>query len=343
MKEQLKEVIRGSADPTGARNRVREVLQATILGSLQRAGAMIPLAFQGGTALRFLYSIRRYSEDLDFALERPDRGYDFRTYLQAVQADLAREGYAVEIKLSDRRIVHSAFARFPGLLADLGLSPQRTETFSVKIEVDTRPPAGAVLMTTLVRRHLTLRLQHHDPASLLTGKLHAILQRPFPKGRDVYDLIWYLSDPAWPPPNLVLLNNALAQTGWTGPSLTAESWRAAVRESGLGSNRRRRAAFPGGAGGGGPPQAGEPVPAAGSSGFAVKRGGLVALAKLDERRRCDRVLLVPEERAGDDQTGVDRRDRDGLLTHCVRVSRGAPVRRWPPSAAVRARRVRRYG
>jgi hypothetical protein len=85
-------------------------------------------------------------------------------------------------------------------------------------------------MTTLARRHLTLRLQHHDPASLLAGKLHAFLQRPFPKGRDVYDLVWYLSDPGWPPPNLVLLNNALAQTGWSPLPLGQTEWRGAVRE-----------------------------------------------------------------------------------------------------------------
>ena len=49
------------------------------------------------------------------------------------------------------------------------------------------------------------------------------------KGRDLWDLIWYLSDPEWPPPNLVLLNNALAQSGWDGPELTEETWRDAVR------------------------------------------------------------------------------------------------------------------
>jgi hypothetical protein len=74
-----------------------------------------------------------------------------------------------------------------------------------------------------------LRIQHHDRASLLAGKLHAILQRPYPKGRDFYDLIWYLSDRAWPAPNLVLLNNALAQTGWTSAPLSETSWVAAVR------------------------------------------------------------------------------------------------------------------
>jgi predicted nucleotidyltransferase component of viral defense system len=240
MKEDLR--IQGSASPGEAKNRVREYLQARILASLQRSGAMIPLAFQGGTALRFLYSIRRYSEDLDFALERPDRGYDFRSYLRAIQADLEREGYGVEVKASDQRTVHSAFVRFPRLLFELSLSPHANEVFSVKVEVDTRPPAGAVLATTVVRRHFTLHLQHHDPASLFAGKLHAILQRSYPKGRDLYDLIWYASDPTWPPPNLVLLNNALRQTGWSGPELTAENWKQAVRSRLEGVDWQRAAA-----------------------------------------------------------------------------------------------------
>jgi hypothetical protein len=230
MKEDLRIRLQGAVGPVEGKNRVREALQARILASLQRSGAMIPLAFQGGTALRFLYSIRRYSEDLDFALERPERGYDFRSYLQAVQADLKREGYEVDVRVSDQRTVHSASIRFPGLLFDLGLSPHGNEVFSIKIEVDTKPPAGAVLATTVVRRTITLNLQHHDPASLFAGKLHAILQRPYPKGRDLYDLLWYVSAPTWPSPNLVLLNNALSQTGWTGSLLTDENWKKALTE-----------------------------------------------------------------------------------------------------------------
>jgi hypothetical protein len=83
--------------------------------------------------------------------------------------------------------------------------------------------------TTLVRRYVLLNLHHHDKSSLLAGKLHAILQRPYLKGRDLYDLIWYLSDPGWPAPNLILLNNALVQTGWSGPRLTLETWRETLR------------------------------------------------------------------------------------------------------------------
>jgi hypothetical protein len=203
---------------------------------------MIPLAFQGGTALRFLYSIRRYSEDLDFARERPDRGYDFRSYLKDIQSDLKREGHEVEIKASDKRTVHSALIRFPGLLFDLGLSPHANEVFSIKVEVDTKPPARAVLASTVVCRTITLNLQHHDPASLFAGKPHAILQRPYPKGRDLYDLLWYASDPAWPSPNLVRLNDALRQTGWTGPHLAQSNWKQAVRERLQGIDWERAAA-----------------------------------------------------------------------------------------------------
>ena len=225
MKEFLRAILQESSDPIRSRNLTREYLQARILETLQRAGAMIPLAFQGGTALRFLYNLARFSEDLDFALERPTTDYDFRAYLKKILSTFTAEGYDVQVKVSDQKTVQSAFVRFYGLLYELKLSPQPTEALSVKIEVDTNPPQGAALEVDLVRRLIPLRLQHHDRASLLSGKLHAILQREYAKGRDLYDLMWYLSDPNWPEPNLVLLGNALEQTNWQGPQPTADNWR----------------------------------------------------------------------------------------------------------------------
>ena len=225
MKEHLLSLLSNIPNPLQARNQAREYLQALVLQSLQRGGAMVPLAFHGGTALRFLYNSQRYSEDLDFALEGYARGYDFHSSLQAIRRDLEAQGYALTLKVKDQKTVQNAFVRFPGLLFELGLSPHKDEVLAVKIEVDTRPPQGAGLETTLVRHHVLLNLQHHDRASLLAGKLHALLQRPFLKGRDLYDLIWYLSAPDWPAPNLTLLNNALAQTGWSGPRLTPDTWR----------------------------------------------------------------------------------------------------------------------
>jgi hypothetical protein len=230
MKERLVELARMAPTPLQARNALREYLQARILSAMQRAGAMIPLAFLGGTALRFLYAIPRYSEDLNFALERNRDSYDFRAYLRSIRADFEAEGYAVSLKVSDQKTVHSAFVRFAGLLYETGLSPHRDEVLAVKIEVDTNPPTGAGLATTVVRRHVLLQLQHHDRSSLLAGKLHALLQRPYTKGRDLYDLMWYTSDPTWPAPNLALLNDALQQTGWRGDILTPGNWRNVVAD-----------------------------------------------------------------------------------------------------------------
>lgn len=230
MKEYLADLVGNAPTPTIARNIVREYLQARILGMLQSVGAMSTIAFHGGTALRFLFRTGRYSEDLDFALEGSKDRYDFRSYLRAIQREFEQEIYQTNIKLSDQRVVHSAFVQFPSLLYELQLSPHRDENISVKIEVDTNPPPGAGTTTTVMRRYVPLQLFHHDKPSLLAGKLHAILQRPYVKGRDLYDLLWYLSDPEWPEPNLILLNHALQQTNWSGAELTAQDWRLAVRQ-----------------------------------------------------------------------------------------------------------------
>ena len=165
MKEHLRELVAG-ADAAAARNRVREHLQVAILRSLQGAGAMLSLAFVGGTALRVLYRLPRFSEDLDSCLVH-DKAYDLRRYLDAVLSDLKRQGYAPEVaRLRDARTVQAAFVRFPDLLIELGVAQPRTKALAIRVEVDTNPPPGAVLETTLVRpRDVALRLQHHDPAS----------------------------------------------------------------------------------------------------------------------------------------------------------------------------------
>jgi hypothetical protein len=81
-----------------------------------------------------------------------------------------------------------------------------------------------------VRRHVLLNLRHYDRASHLAWKLHAILARRFIKGRDLFDLAWYLADGKWPEPNIELLRNALAQTAWNGPQVDAASWRDVVAD-----------------------------------------------------------------------------------------------------------------
>ncbi len=228
MKALLRQIVDGVANQILGRCIMREYLQARLLQTFQDHAVFNTWVFQGGTALRFLYSIPRFSEDLDFALVDPGMEDNFQKNLADVGKAFEAENYNISIRINDAKTVKSAFVRFRGLLFELGLSPHESENLSIKVEVDTNPPSGAKVVSTIVRRHITLNLRHHDKASLLAGKLHAVLSRRYTKGRDIYDLIWYLSDRTWPGPNIELLTNALQQTGWKGPKVTLMNWRELV-------------------------------------------------------------------------------------------------------------------
>ncbi len=230
MKPLLFDLLGEETNPFKRRNMMREFLQARILLALQDSGAFSNWAFVGGTALRFLFRLPRYSEDMDFSLARPGENAEFQRHMRFVKSSLANETYDVDLKLRTHSTVAAAHIRFHGLLHEAGLSPHRNEVFMVKIEIDTKPPAGAVTETKIVRRFILLHLHHYDQASLLAGKLHAVLTRKYTKGRDLYDLAWYLADETWPGPNLLQLNNALQQTGWQGEMATAANWRELVSD-----------------------------------------------------------------------------------------------------------------
>lgn len=225
MKDYIKQLIEKIHDNNMARCIIREYLQARVLESLQEKGAFANWVFVGGTALRFLYSMPRFSEDLDFSLVKAGVEDNFTELMKKTKGIFEAEDYKLTIKAKIEKTVKSAFLKFEGLLYEFGLSPHSSETISIKVEIDSNPPAGANFETSVIRRHCLLNLQHYDKSSLLAGKLHALLSRRYVKGRDVYDLMWYLSDRTWPEPNIVLLNNALKQTGWKGREITAENWR----------------------------------------------------------------------------------------------------------------------
>jgi hypothetical protein len=231
VKEHLRRLASGADNAVTGASVAREYLQARTLEFLQDAGAFRNWAFLGGTALRFLYDMPRFSEDLDFSLipTASEDGSGFKATMIRVRQAFLREGYSVDGRVRGEKTVASAWLKFPGLPHDLGLSRHLSETWSIKVELDTRPPLGARTETSVIRRHVTIRLTHYDKASLLAGKLHAVLSRRWTKGRDLYDLAWYLSDRRWPSPNLDLLNNALGQTGWKGPVMTEANWKNEVR------------------------------------------------------------------------------------------------------------------
>lgn len=146
-----------------------------------------------------------------------------------VKRDLTLAGFSPEVTWNDRKVVHTGWVRLAGLLHDAGLSAMPAEKLAIKVEIDTRPPDGAHFERRVVTRHVTFLLQNYDLPSLLAGKLHAAITRKYAKGRDWYDLVWYLSQRPPVAPNLTLLQNALDQTQGAGRYHTPD-WRELVRE-----------------------------------------------------------------------------------------------------------------
>jgi predicted nucleotidyltransferase component of viral defense system len=231
VKEHLKKILKSTKNNAEERCILREYLQARTLEFLQNKGAFSMWSFVGGTSLRFLYDLPRFSEDLDFSATKEVTELDFVTILKAVKSNFEKELYDVSVKAKPNKVLQSAFIKFPGLLYELELSLHVSETVSIKLQVDTNAPKGWECENSLVRRHTMLNLNHYTKPSLLAGKVHALLCRRYTKGRDYYDLMWYLAGTPDLEPNFVQLNNALVQTDWKGPPLTTSNWREALEES----------------------------------------------------------------------------------------------------------------
>ncbi|MBI4386491.1 MAG: nucleotidyl transferase AbiEii/AbiGii toxin family protein [Elusimicrobia bacterium] len=174
-------------------NLSREYLQVAALKSIFASSMGSALAFQGGTCLRICHRLRRYSEDLDFSLTGPPARYDFVKLHAALFRDLSRRGFKVDGKVAEDKTVQKAFVRVGGLPELLGLSLSRNQKLAIKLEVDLRPPLKGVRETYFVSRMGELfPVLKYDLPTLFAGKALALLFRPYQRGRDYYDLAWFL-------------------------------------------------------------------------------------------------------------------------------------------------------
>jgi hypothetical protein len=224
MKSELLQDARRAQDVVGRTNIARQYVQRQILATLSGSSAFASLAFVGGTCLRFLHDLKRYSEDLDFSVEERD-GYTPDRWIEAIRIALAQQGLPAEVSWRDRRAVDIGWVKLPGLLHELDIAPTRSQRLAIKIEVDKNPPAGARCVTSALTVPRLIAVRHYDLRSLMAGKINAVLSRPYAKGRDWYDLLWYLARRI--EPNVTMLSNGLKQT----PSVhcaDAEQWRGGV-------------------------------------------------------------------------------------------------------------------
>ena len=227
MIEVIKQSLEGSKTAEEKLNRAREFLQVLILKSLFDRGYFENIAFTGGTALRILYGLKRYSEDLDFSLVKKEK-YNFDGIADAVLFELGKNGFKVEGKRKAEQAVNSVLFKFSGLYAPLGITAHRDEKFLIKLEVDSNPPKGGNCVIMPFTDRFVITVNAFDLPSLFATKLHACFFRKYTKGRDYYDLVWYLGKKTVP--NIKLLNNAVLQTEKTDPKLTEANYKAFLAE-----------------------------------------------------------------------------------------------------------------
>ena len=204
-----------AADARQEEQALREILQEVALYALWRAGFFEVAAFQGGTCLRILQGLPRFSEDLDFILREPDPGFAWSPYFTTLVDVLAEFG--VQGELVDRgkmdRAVRQALLKQNSIGRQLDLSFYRGDgrKLKIKLEIDTAPPAGSGFAYRYLDFPLDFEVCTQDLASNFALKIHALLCRPWLKGRDWFDFGWYIRQGV--SPNLPHLTAALRQYG----------------------------------------------------------------------------------------------------------------------------------
>ena len=203
------------------RNAIKEVIQELILASLSKSGFFKKAVFCGGTALRILYGLDRFSEDLDFSLMEEDLQFDLRPYLH--EAKRYMESYGILCEITQKKNssnIKSAFLKSNTLEqhiyfgANFTESIGKNELIKIKVELDVCPPdKGKWEYKTLLLPEI-YEVAIYNKETLFAGKIHSILCRLWDnriKGRDLYDFIFYVSRNS--SINIDFLNNAMIQTG----------------------------------------------------------------------------------------------------------------------------------
>ena len=202
---------------------VKEILQDIALYGLWRAGFFDIAAFQGGTCLRIVHGMGRFSEDLDFILKQPDPDFSWPVYLQGMVQCFEEFGLKSEIldkSRMDQRI-KKAQIKDNSICHQLNLSffrenPAKKQT--IKLEIDVDPPENSGFAYRYLDFPLDFEVCHQDLNSNFSLKIHALLCRPYVKGRDWYDFNWYVKQRV--KPNLAHLQAALLQWGpWAGQEI----------------------------------------------------------------------------------------------------------------------------
>jgi predicted nucleotidyltransferase component of viral defense system len=182
---------------------LREIQQAIVLLGLWRSKFFEHAAFYGGTALRMLYGLDRYSEDIDFSLLCPNRQFQLEDHARSACRELESYGFSVTLsEVQADRQIHSAFIKGETIKHLLVIEAERAmrgnipggQLLKIKLEVDTNPPPGFLTENRYLLNPIPFAIRTYSLPDLFSGKMHAVLCRTWKtrvKGRDWYDFSWF--------------------------------------------------------------------------------------------------------------------------------------------------------
>ncbi|MBT6325843.1 MAG: nucleotidyl transferase AbiEii/AbiGii toxin family protein [Bdellovibrionales bacterium] len=221
IQEQLK--LYKSETKEDEENAIKEITQEIALYGLKESGFFEKAAFQGGTCLRIVHGIDRFSEDLDFVLKKADSNFDINPYLNKTIEIMNIYGYKIEISGEDKadKNIKTRFLKDDSIKKLLNFENKLDlrKKIQIKVEVDINPPEGAIDEGNYLDFPTDFMIITHDRPTLLSGKCHALLCRNYVKGRDWYDYLWYISKGI--KINLEMFQKAINQVGpWKGQNIT---------------------------------------------------------------------------------------------------------------------------
>jgi predicted nucleotidyltransferase component of viral defense system len=194
-------------------NAIKEITQEIILYALSETKFFNFANFYGGTALRVVHGLNRFSENLDFTTKSVMKDFQFDDYLDDVLSTLKSYGLNMVVKKSkdDGFIKAKALKEVSEKWKLSFPSNQKLKKVVIKLEIDVNPPAGAVESVIYLDFPILHQIKVGSIETLFAGKLHALLCRSHVKGRDWYDLLWYIKKNIQI--NYGFLKNALSQMG----------------------------------------------------------------------------------------------------------------------------------
>jgi len=171
---------------------IKEYIQLMILEYLSASPYVIKLTFIGGTNLRLVKGIDRFSEDLDFDCKDFNEE-DFKEMTNKVLQHLRRNGLNAELKDQENKNLKAfrSSLYFPELLFQLGLTGHRDERFLIKIECQDQKVLYKPVTANIKGCGFYFPFPVPPDGVLCSMKIAAMLSRH--KGRDFYDVMFLLA------------------------------------------------------------------------------------------------------------------------------------------------------